>query len=75
MEPDRAVTDLELFLAERAQPLLRTAILLTGSKEAGEDLLRAAGRSRPVRPGRRDRRHPVAARTQSSGRVSPTWPS
>ena len=42
MEADRAVADLELFLAERGQPLLRTAILLTGSKEAGEDLLQAA---------------------------------
>src|SRR5450432_1155517 len=42
MEADRAVADLELFLAERGQPLLRTAVLLTGSKEAGEDLLQAA---------------------------------
>jgi hypothetical protein len=42
MEPGRAVADLELFLAERGQPLLRTAVLLTGSKEAGEDLLQAA---------------------------------
>jgi RNA polymerase sigma-70 factor (sigma-E family) len=42
MEPDRAVTDLELFLAERGRPLLRTAVLLTGSREAGEDLLQAA---------------------------------
>jgi RNA polymerase sigma-70 factor (sigma-E family) len=42
MEPDRAVADLELFLAERGKPLLRTAILLTGSREAGEDLLQAA---------------------------------
>jgi RNA polymerase sigma-70 factor (sigma-E family) len=42
MEPDRAVTDLELFLAERGEPLLRTAVLLAGSKEAGEDLLQAA---------------------------------
>jgi len=31
-----------LFLAERGKPLLRTAILLTGSREAGEDLLQAA---------------------------------
>jgi RNA polymerase sigma-70 factor (sigma-E family) len=42
MEPGRTVADLELFLAERGKPLLRTAILLTGSREAGEDLLQAA---------------------------------
>jgi RNA polymerase sigma-70 factor (sigma-E family) len=42
MEPDRAVTDLELFLVDRGDHLLRTAVLLTGSKEAGEDLLQAA---------------------------------
>jgi RNA polymerase sigma-70 factor (sigma-E family) len=42
MAPDRAVADLESFLAERGQPLLRTAVLLAGSKEAGEDLLQAA---------------------------------
>ena len=43
MQPDRAVADdLESFLAERGEPLLRTAVLLTGSKEAGEDLLQAA---------------------------------
>jgi DNA-directed RNA polymerase specialized sigma24 family protein len=42
MEPGRAVADLESFLAERGKPLLRTAILLTGSREAGEDLLQAA---------------------------------
>ncbi len=41
MEHDRAVTDLESFLARRGEPLLRTAVLLTGSKEAGEDLLQA----------------------------------
>jgi RNA polymerase sigma-70 factor (sigma-E family) len=33
---------LELFLAERGEPLLRTAVLLAGSREAGEDLLQAA---------------------------------
>lgn len=33
---------LEQFLAERGAHLLRTAMLLTGSKEAGEDLLQAA---------------------------------
>jgi RNA polymerase sigma-70 factor (sigma-E family) len=36
------VAQLEQFLAERGGPLLRTAILMTGSKEAGEDLLQAA---------------------------------
>ena len=41
MADHRAVTDLESFLAERGEPLLRTAMLLTGSKEAGEDLLQA----------------------------------
>jgi RNA polymerase sigma-70 factor (sigma-E family) len=41
MAPDPAVADLESFLAERGEPLLRTAMLLTGSKEAGEDLLQA----------------------------------
>ncbi len=33
---------LEQFLAKRGAHLLRTAMLLTGSKEAGEDLLQAA---------------------------------
>jgi RNA polymerase sigma-70 factor (sigma-E family) len=33
---------LEQFLAERGAHLLRTAMLLTGGKEAGEDLLQAA---------------------------------
>ena len=42
MAHDPAVADLESFLAERGEPLLRTAVLLTGSKEAGEDLLQAA---------------------------------
>ena len=42
MEPDRAVADLELFLADRGDHLLRTAVLLAGGKEAGEDLLQAA---------------------------------
>jgi hypothetical protein len=41
MADDRAVADLESFLAERGEPLLRTAVLLAGSKEAGEDLLQA----------------------------------
>jgi RNA polymerase sigma-70 factor (sigma-E family) len=42
MEPDRAVADLERFLADRGDQLLRTAVLLAGSKQAGEDLLQAA---------------------------------
>jgi DNA-directed RNA polymerase specialized sigma24 family protein len=41
MGRDRVTEDLELFLAERGRPLLRTAMLLTGSREAGEDLLQA----------------------------------
>jgi RNA polymerase sigma-70 factor (sigma-E family) len=41
MAHNPAVADLESFLAERGEPLLRTAVLLTGSKEAGEDLLQA----------------------------------
>jgi len=42
VEADTAVADLELFLAERGDYLLRTAVLLTGSREAGEDLLQTA---------------------------------
>ena len=42
MTNDRAVAELEQFLAERADRLLRTAVLLTGSREAGQDLLQAA---------------------------------
>jgi RNA polymerase sigma-70 factor (sigma-E family) len=42
MEPDQAVTVLEEFLASRGQPLLRAAVMLAGSQEAGEDLLQAA---------------------------------
>jgi RNA polymerase sigma-70 factor (sigma-E family) len=42
MERARAAEELELFLAERGKPLLRAAVLLTGSQEAGEDLLQAA---------------------------------
>ena len=42
MKADRAVADLESFLAERGDSLLRTAVLLSGSKEAGEDLLQTA---------------------------------
>jgi RNA polymerase sigma factor (sigma-70 family) len=39
---DQQVEDLEQFLARRGQALLRTAALLTGSIEAGEDLLQSA---------------------------------
>ena len=42
MTNDRAVAELEQFLAERADRLLRTAVLLTGSREAGQDLLQTA---------------------------------
>jgi len=42
VEADRAVADLELFLAERGDNLLRAAVLLAGSREAGEDLLQTA---------------------------------
>ena len=42
MTNDRAATELEQFLAERADRLLRTAVLLTGSREAGQDLLQTA---------------------------------
>jgi RNA polymerase sigma-70 factor (sigma-E family) len=42
MPADRSVAELEGFLAERADHLLRTAVLLTGSREAGEDLLQTA---------------------------------
>lgn len=41
MAADR-VARLEEFLAERGEPLLHAAILLTGSREAGEDLLQTA---------------------------------
>jgi RNA polymerase sigma-70 factor (sigma-E family) len=40
--PDPRVENLEQFLAQRGQALLRTAVLLTGSIEAGEDLLQSA---------------------------------
>jgi RNA polymerase sigma-70 factor (sigma-E family) len=42
MTNDRAVAELEQFLAERADRFLRTAVLLTGSREAGQDLLQTA---------------------------------
>jgi RNA polymerase sigma-70 factor (sigma-E family) len=40
-EPSQ-VAELETYLAERGENLLRMAILLAGGKEAGEDLLQAA---------------------------------
>jgi RNA polymerase sigma-70 factor (sigma-E family) len=42
MERGQAAEDLERFLAQRGKPLLRAAVLLTGSQHAGEDLLQAA---------------------------------
>jgi RNA polymerase sigma-70 factor (sigma-E family) len=42
MGADRSAAELERFLAERADHLLRTSVLLTGSREAGEDLLQTA---------------------------------
>ena len=42
MRADRHVAELERFVAERGEPLLQAAVLLTGSREAGEDLLQGA---------------------------------
>ena len=42
MADDAAERELERFLAERADGLMRTAVLLTGSREAGQDLLQTA---------------------------------
>jgi RNA polymerase sigma-70 factor (sigma-E family) len=42
MAAERNAAELECFLAERADHLLRTAVLLAGSREAGEDLLQTA---------------------------------
>jgi RNA polymerase sigma-70 factor (sigma-E family) len=42
MPANRSAAELEGFLAERADHLLRTAALLAGSREAGEDLLQTA---------------------------------
>jgi RNA polymerase sigma-70 factor (sigma-E family) len=44
--------DLERLLADRGKQLLRTAVLLTGSRQDGEDLLQA-GLERLLRRGRR----------------------
>ena len=42
MAADRSAAELERFIAERADHLLATAVLLTGSRDAGEDLLQTA---------------------------------
>lgn len=42
MDRAQVAESLELFLAERGRPLLRAAVLLTGSQQDGEDLLQAA---------------------------------
>jgi RNA polymerase sigma-70 factor (sigma-E family) len=42
VKADRAVADLESFLAERGDHLLRTAVLLAGTRETAEDLLQTA---------------------------------
>jgi RNA polymerase sigma-70 factor (sigma-E family) len=42
MRADQHVAELERFVAERGEPLLRAAVLLAGSREAGEDLLQGA---------------------------------
>lgn len=42
MTSDRAAEELEAFLAERGEPLLRTAALLAGGTDTGEDLLQEA---------------------------------
>jgi DNA-directed RNA polymerase specialized sigma24 family protein len=39
---NQRVEDLEQFLAQRGRALLRTAVLLAGSLESGEDLLQTA---------------------------------
>jgi RNA polymerase sigma-70 factor (sigma-E family) len=42
MPDDPTAGELESFLAERADRLMRTAVLLTGSRDAGQDLLQTA---------------------------------
>jgi RNA polymerase sigma-70 factor (sigma-E family) len=42
MAEDQAIREFERFLAERADSLMRTAILLTGRREAAQDLLQTA---------------------------------
>jgi DNA-directed RNA polymerase specialized sigma24 family protein len=42
MAEDQAIREFERFLAERADSLMRTAFLLTGRREAAQDLLQTA---------------------------------
>jgi RNA polymerase sigma-70 factor (sigma-E family) len=42
MAHDRTAEEMDQFLTERADLLMRTAVLLTGSREAGQDLLQTA---------------------------------
>jgi RNA polymerase sigma-70 factor (sigma-E family) len=42
MAIERSTAELECFLAERTDHLLATAVLLAGSRDAGEDLLQTA---------------------------------
>jgi RNA polymerase sigma-70 factor (sigma-E family) len=42
MANNRAAAELERFLTERSDRLMHTAVLLTGSREAGQDLLQTA---------------------------------
>jgi RNA polymerase sigma-70 factor (sigma-E family) len=42
MARDQVAEELERFLAARADRLMRTAVLLTGSRDAGQDLLQTA---------------------------------
>lgn len=42
MRADRHVAELERFVAERGERLLQAAVLLAGSRQAGEDLLQSA---------------------------------
>jgi DNA-directed RNA polymerase specialized sigma24 family protein len=72
MEHDPAVTGLESFLARRGEPLLRTAMLLTGTKEAGEDLLQA-GLERLLRHWHRDSRSRRTGISRSAGSRPGPW--
>jgi RNA polymerase sigma-70 factor (sigma-E family) len=42
MADNRTAQELDRFLSERADPLMRTAVLLAGSRDAGQDLLQTA---------------------------------
>jgi hypothetical protein len=55
MAAERSAVELECFLAERADHLLRTAVLLAGSREGGEDLLQTAVEARKPSPARGSR--------------------